>query len=204
MATPSGNPSIITISDDTSGAIFGSPPIELVASNGTPQSYATQATTNESSIQSVQPPLATSVHTLATSVAATCSTISGRISESLIPSAMILDRTTSIADSIAPNVVPPQLAVHLPTTRTDTLAPATREGRPAHCMQLTPIKSLNPYQSVWTIEGRVIQKGNLNNYNTEKRTGQVFSFDVIDKSNSDIVVTSFDLAATSYYNQIQL
>ncbi|KAH9326181.1 hypothetical protein KI387_006359, partial [Taxus chinensis] len=91
MATPSGSPSIITISDDTSGAIVGSPPIELVASNGTPQSYATQATTNESSIQSVQPLLATSVHSLATSVAATCSTISGRISESLIPSAMILD-----------------------------------------------------------------------------------------------------------------
>ncbi|KAH9307460.1 hypothetical protein KI387_035371 [Taxus chinensis] len=204
MATPSGSPSIITISDDTSGAIVGSPPIELVASNGTPQSYATQATTNESSIQSVQPPLATSVHTLATSVAATCSTISGRISESLIPSAMILDRTTNIAKSIAPNVVPPQLAIHMPTSHTDTLAPATREGRPEHCMQLTPIKSLNPYQSVWTIEGRVIKKGNLNNYSTENRIGQVFSFDIIDKSNSDIVVNSFDLATTSYYNQIQL
>ncbi|KAH9295523.1 hypothetical protein KI387_039111 [Taxus chinensis] len=91
MATPNGSPSIITISDDTSGAIVGSPPIELVASNGSPQSYATQVATNQSSIQSVQPPLATSVHSLATSVATTCSTISGRISESLIPSAMILD-----------------------------------------------------------------------------------------------------------------
>ncbi|KAH9300760.1 hypothetical protein KI387_012343, partial [Taxus chinensis] len=29
MATLNGSPSIITISDDTSGAIFGSPPIEL-------------------------------------------------------------------------------------------------------------------------------------------------------------------------------
>ncbi|KAH9306201.1 hypothetical protein KI387_010605, partial [Taxus chinensis] len=38
MATPNGSPSIITISDDTSGAIVGSPPIELVASNGSPQS----------------------------------------------------------------------------------------------------------------------------------------------------------------------
>ncbi|KAH9296556.1 hypothetical protein KI387_040144, partial [Taxus chinensis] len=189
MAAPNGSPSIITISDDTSSAIVGSPPIELVASNGSPQSYATQAATNESSIQSVQPPLATSVHSLATSVATTCSTISG---------------TTSITGSIGPNVVPPQLAVHMPTARTDTLAPTTREGRPVDCMQLMPIKSLNPYQSLWTIEGRVIKKGYLNNYTTDKRTGQVFSFDVIDKSSSDIVATSFDQAATSYYNQIQL
>ncbi|KAH9292204.1 hypothetical protein KI387_042608, partial [Taxus chinensis] len=189
MAAPNGSPSIITISDDTSSAIVGSPPIELVASNGSPQSYATQAATNESSIQSVQPPLATSVHSLATSVATTCSTISG---------------TTSITGSIGPNVVPPQLAVHMPTARTDTLAPTTREGRPVDCMQLTPIKSLNPYQSLWTIEGRIIKKGYLNNYTTDKCTGQVFSFDVIDKSSSDIVVTSFDQAATSYYNQIQL
>ncbi|KAH9301991.1 hypothetical protein KI387_013574 [Taxus chinensis] len=113
-------------------------------------------------------------------------------------------RTTSITGSIGPNVVPPQLAVHMPIARTDTLAPTTHEGCPVDCMQLTPIKSLNPYQSLWTIEGRVIKKGYLNNYTTEKRTGQVFSFDVIDKSNSDIVVTSFDQAATSYYNQIQL
>ncbi|KAH9299704.1 hypothetical protein KI387_031386, partial [Taxus chinensis] len=189
MAAPNGSPSIITISDDTSSAIVGSPPIELVASNGSPQSYATQAATNESSIQSVQPLLATSVHSLATSVATTCSTISG---------------TTSITGSIGPNVVPPQLAVHMPTARTDTLAPTTREGRPVDCMQLMPIKSLNPYQSLWTIEGRVIKKGYLNNYTMDKCTGQVFSFNVIDKSSSDIVVTSFDQAATSYYNQIQL
>ncbi|KAH9300853.1 hypothetical protein KI387_012436 [Taxus chinensis] len=175
MATPSGSPSVITISDDTSGAIVGSPPIELVASNGTPQSYATQATTNESSIQSVQPLLATSIHTLATSVATTCSTISVRISESLIPSAMILDSDlTTVLDMMH--------KVDATYLRLDAL--------------YTFLRSLSYDQ--------VIQKGNLNNYNTEKRTGQVFSFDIIDKSNSDIVVTSFDLAATSYYNQIQL
>ncbi|KAH9300761.1 hypothetical protein KI387_012344, partial [Taxus chinensis] len=112
--------------------------------------------------------------------------------------------TTSITGSIASNVVPPQLAIHMPTSRIDTLTPTTHEGCPVDCMQLMPIKSLNPYQSLWTIEGRVIKKGYLNKYSTDKRTGQVFSFDIIDKSSSDIVVTSFDQAATSYYNQIQL
>ncbi|KAH9317277.1 hypothetical protein KI387_019046, partial [Taxus chinensis] len=175
MATLSGSPSIITISDDTSGAIVGSPPIEQAASNGTPQSYATQATTNESSIQSVQRPLAISVHTLATSVAATCSTIFGRISESLIPSAMILDSDlTTVLDMM-------------------------------HKVDATYLRLDALYTFLCSLSyDQVIKKGNLNNYNTEKRTGQVFSFDIIDKSNSDIVVTSFDLAATSYYNQIQL
>ncbi|KAH9303163.1 hypothetical protein KI387_014746, partial [Taxus chinensis] len=91
MAAPNGSPTIIMISNDTSGAVVRIPPIDLVASNGSPHSYETQETTDQSAIHSVQPPLSTFLHSLATSVVNTCSTISGRISESLIPSAMVID-----------------------------------------------------------------------------------------------------------------
>ncbi|KAH9326595.1 hypothetical protein KI387_006773, partial [Taxus chinensis] len=95
MATPNGSPTIVTIFDDTSGASVRSPPSDLVASNGSPHSYATQAATDQSSIHSVQPPLVTFVHSLATSVATTCSTMYGRISKSLIPSTMVVDSDLS-------------------------------------------------------------------------------------------------------------
>ncbi|KAH9319560.1 hypothetical protein KI387_021329 [Taxus chinensis] len=176
MATPNGSPSIIKISNDTSGAIVESPPIELVPLNGSPQSYATQVATNESSIQSVQPPLTTSVHSLATSIATTCSTISGRISESLIPSAMILDSDlTTILDMM-------------------------------HKVDATYLRldALYTFLRLLSYDHQDHKKGYLNNHSMEKCIGQVFSFDIIDKSSSDIVVNSFDQATTSYYNQIQL
>ncbi|XP_059064987.1 replication protein A 70 kDa DNA-binding subunit A-like [Cryptomeria japonica] len=68
---------------------------------------------------------------------------------------------------------------------------------------ISPIKSLNPYQNNWTIKGCVTNKRKMHKYNMPKRNGQVFSFDIIDEEGCEIRITSFDEIAELHYHRIE-
>ncbi|XP_057856714.2 replication protein A 70 kDa DNA-binding subunit A-like [Cryptomeria japonica] len=68
---------------------------------------------------------------------------------------------------------------------------------------ISPIKSLNPYQNNWTIKGCVTNKRKMHKYTTPKCNGQVFSFDIIDEEGCEIRITSFDEIAELHYHRIE-
>ncbi|XP_057836362.2 replication protein A 70 kDa DNA-binding subunit A-like [Cryptomeria japonica] len=68
---------------------------------------------------------------------------------------------------------------------------------------ISPIKSLNPYQSKWTIKGQVTNNRKMHQYSTSKANGQVFSFDIIDDEGCEIRVTCFDEIAELHYHRVE-
>ncbi|XP_059075313.1 replication protein A 70 kDa DNA-binding subunit A-like [Cryptomeria japonica] len=68
---------------------------------------------------------------------------------------------------------------------------------------ISPIKSLNPFQNNWTIKCRVTNKRKMHQYNTAKCNGQVFSFDIIDEEGCEIRITSFDEIAELHYHRVE-
>jgi hypothetical protein len=59
--------------------------------------------------------------------------------------------------------------------------------------KIIPSKSLNAYIHSWTIKVRIILKHDLRSLMNSKGVGKVFSFDVIDKGNSEIPITCFNM-----------
>ena len=45
---------------------------------------------------------------------------------------------------------------------------------------ISPIKDLNPYQTRWTIKGRVTTKKEIRQFNNQRGSGQLFSFEILD------------------------
>ncbi|XP_057842849.2 replication protein A 70 kDa DNA-binding subunit A-like [Cryptomeria japonica] len=68
---------------------------------------------------------------------------------------------------------------------------------------ISPIKSLNPYQNKWTIKGRVTNQRKMHQYNTAKRNGQVFSFDIVDEEGCEVGITCFDEIAELHYHRVE-
>ncbi|KAH9294187.1 hypothetical protein KI387_040610 [Taxus chinensis] len=67
----------------------------------------------------------------------------------------------------------------------------------------TTINKLHPYHMAWILEGRVIRKGTIHDYNNAKGEGQILNFNVIDTLGDDINVTCFGKAAAFYHAKIQ-
>ncbi|XP_057858100.2 replication protein A 70 kDa DNA-binding subunit C-like [Cryptomeria japonica] len=69
---------------------------------------------------------------------------------------------------------------------------------------ISPIKTLNPYQNKWTIKGKVTHKWPIKAYSTATKNGHVFSFDIVDCDGSEIRITCFDEIAKLHYNHVDL
>ncbi len=66
----------------------------------------------------------------------------------------------------------------------------------------TPIKSLNPYTTRWTIMGRITNKSDIKHWSNSKGDGQLFSIEILDSS-MDIRATFFREGVDKFYNMLE-
>jgi len=67
---------------------------------------------------------------------------------------------------------------------------------------ITPIKSLHPYQNMWTIRARVTNKTEMKEFSrkTGTGTGKLFSVELIDEAGDEIRATAFTEVAEKLFN----
>lgn len=63
---------------------------------------------------------------------------------------------------------------------------------------------MNPYQPNWSIKGHVLVKKDIYHYNTTKASGDVFSFDIVDREGTKTCVMCFNELAKTHYDNIQV
>ena len=67
---------------------------------------------------------------------------------------------------------------------------------------ISPIKDLNPYQSRWKIKGRVTTKKAMRQFNNQRGSGQVFSFDILDNEGTETRIVCYNEVAEFHYDRV--
>jgi replication factor A1 len=74
---------------------------------------------------------------------------------------------------------------------------------PGSGANIIPIASLNPYQSRWTIQGRITKKGDMKTWNNAKGQGCLFSIDILDAQGMDVRGTFFKEDADKWHPTLE-
>lgn len=69
---------------------------------------------------------------------------------------------------------------------------------------ITPISSLNMYQSQWTVKARVTGKSDVRTWSNARGEGSLFSFEILDNSGTDLRCTCFKEAVDKFYNLLEV
>ena len=68
--------------------------------------------------------------------------------------------------------------------------------------RVTPIGTLNPYMSRWSIRARVTSKGERRTWSNSRGSGSLFSVTLLDVQGTEIRATFFKEAAEKYFDAI--
>ncbi|KAM7537813.1 hypothetical protein Aperf_G00000060350 [Anoplocephala perfoliata] len=105
----------------------------------------------------------------------------------------IAQKPMAIAPSTSMVKTPPKVVNQPPYP----VSPGTPGGK------VFTIRSLNPYQSRWTIRARVSQKGSIRTWNKNNREGKLFSFTLLD-STGEIRATAFNTEVDKFFDLVEV
>jgi len=116
---------------------------------------------------------------------------------------------TESTTAAAPSATPPS-----PMKSTNRIISSpTRQGQKVFTettsssdVTITPIKSLHPYQNMWTIRARVTNKSEMKEFarKTGTGTGKLFSVELIDAAGDEIRATAFNEVAEKLFDIMQV
>jgi len=75
--------------------------------------------------------------------------------------------------------------------------------RDASAPRILPIKSLNPYQSRWTVKARVTVKSEMRHYHNARGDGKLFNFDMLDATGGEIRAVAFNDTADKFFDIVE-
>uniref|UniRef100_A0A3B5LVG4 Replication protein A subunit n=1 Tax=Xiphophorus couchianus TaxID=32473 RepID=A0A3B5LVG4_9TELE len=81
--------------------------------------------------------------------------------------------------------------------------PSALPDTPGGSSKIVPIASLNPYQSKWTIRGRVTNKSSVRTWSNARGEGKLFSMEIVDES-GEIRVTCFNQEVDKFFSLIEV
>ncbi len=99
----------------------------------------------------------------------------------------------------------PPLSFNTPGPKSEK--PIPKQDSPVKRMKknddIVPIKDINPFHSKpWSIKGRVISKSDIRKFNSKNGEGQLFSFDIMDKT-MQCKVTAFSEMVDKFYSLLE-
>lgn len=71
-------------------------------------------------------------------------------------------------------------------------------------LTITPFRSLNPYQTMWTIKGCVTMKKEKYQFNSKNGNSHMFIFDIIDTERNEVRITCFNDVADLHFDKVQV
>ena len=70
--------------------------------------------------------------------------------------------------------------------------PSSLNSNPTLVTSTIPFTSLSPSNKTWVIQGRVVAKTNIHEYNNQRESGKLFGFDLVSASGDESHISMFN------------